>query len=456
MDNKALTRRSLLAGLITAPSLAYAAPKTLLANADFRGGLDASQFGVQPGEQDRSAKAFNRMLKEASARNMPVFLPPGRYFVSDIELPENIQISGVPGESRLVYSGDGSFMRSVGAKRITLSNLVVDGANRWLADDQPGLMTFHETGKLSIENCEITGAQKFAIWAERCAGRITGNAISGAAESAVFAVECRDFAIRDNEVADCGNGGILVHRWAKGFDGTVVAGNRVSRIRANSGGTGECGNGINVYRADDVQISNNFVTDCAFTAIRSNAGSNVQITGNHCLKSGETAIYSEFGFDGAMISNNFIDGAANGILSVNFNEGGRLAVINGNIIRNLKLTAPYEQEDAWFGIGIEAESDAVVSANLIEGAPRWGMLIGWGPYLRDVNVTGNVIRKAPVGIAATVVEGSGHAVIRQNLFSGITEAAVAGYRWIDKVTGDLTKTGAESFSHLDLGENRIS
>jgi putative cofactor-binding repeat protein len=84
------------------------------------------------------------------------------------------------------------------------------------------------------------------------------------------------------------------------------------------------------------------------------------------------------------------------------------------------------------------------------------MLIGWGPYLRDVNVTGNVIRKAPVGIAATVVEGAGHAAIRQNLFSDISDAAVAGYRWAEKITGDLSKPEAEVFAHLDVGENRIS
>ena len=182
----------------------------------------------------------------------------------------------------------------------------------------------------------------------------------------------------------------------------------------------------------------------------------VEHFGNQCLGSGETAIYSEFGFDGAVISNNIIDGAANGILSVNFNEGGRLAVISGNLIRNLKLTAPYEQGDAFFGIGIEAESDASVMGNVVENAPRWGMLVGWGPYLRDVNVTGNVIRNATVGIAATVVEGAKQALIRQNIFSGIKEEAIAGYRWIEKVTGDLTKGGAEDFPHLDISDNRVA
>ena len=452
-----ITRRSLLAGLATLPVATQAKSRdALFAAADFRGGLDASHYGVVPDALGADAKAFNRLLRDASARNMPVFLPPGIYRLSNIDLPANIRISGVPGATKLAYSGEGQFMRAMGSKRVALTDITIDGANRWLGDNQPGLMTFQQVENLTIERCEILGAQKFAVWAERCGGRIDGNTISGAVASAVYAVECRDFAIRDNVVMDCGDGGILVHRWTKGHDGTIVTGNRISRILAKSGGTGEYGNGVNVFRADGVQIANNYVSDCAFTAIRSNAGSNVQITGNQCLASGETAIYSEFGFDGAMISNNIIDGAANGILSVNFNEGGRLAVISGNLIRNLKLTAPYEQDGAFFGIGIEAESDASVMGNVIENAPRWGMLIGWGPYLRDVNVTGNVIRNATVGIAATVVEGAGQASIRQNIFSGIKEQAIAGYRWVEKVTNDLTLAGAETFAHLDIEANRVS
>ena len=454
---RTITRRSLLAGLAALPVAAQAkSSDPLFSSADFRGALDASHYGVTPDALGADARAFNRLLREASQRNMPVFLPPGIYRLSDIELPPSIRISGVPDATRLVYSGEGSFMRAVGAKRVALTDLTIDGANRWLGDTQPGLMTFQNVETLSLERCEILGAQKFAVWAERCGGRIDGNNISGAVASAVYAVECKDFAIRDNIVSDCGDGGILVHRWTKGHDGTIVTGNRISRILAKSGGTGEYGNGINVFRADGVQIANNYVSDCAFTAIRSNAGSNVQINSNQCLGSGETAIYSEFGFDGAVISNNIIDDAANGILSVNFNEGGRLAVISGNLIRNLKLTAPYEQEDAVFGIGIEAESDASVTGNVIENAPRWGMLIGWGPYLRDVNVTGNVIRNAPVGIAATVVEGAKQASIRQNIFSGISDAAVAGYRWIEKVTGDLAIEGAAEFPHLDIADNRVA
>ena len=98
---------------------------------------------------------------------------------------------------------------------------------------------------------------------------------------------------------------------------------------------GQWGNGINVFRAGNVMVSNNMVSDCAFSAIRSNAGNDVQITGNTCLRSGETSIYSEFEFNGAVINNNIIDGGGRGISIANFLQGGRLAVVSGNLIRNI-------------------------------------------------------------------------------------------------------------------------
>ena len=50
---------------------------------------------------------------------------------------------------------------------------------------------------------------------------------------------------------------------------------------------------------------------------------------------GEVALYAEFGFEGALIASNIVEAAATGISVTNFNEGGRLAVVQGNLIRNL-------------------------------------------------------------------------------------------------------------------------
>jgi hypothetical protein len=84
------------------------------------------------------------------------------------------------------------------------------------------------------------------------------------------------------------------------------------------------------------------------------------------------------------------------------------------------------------------------------------MLLGWGPYGRNVTATGNAIRKAGVGCAVTVVEGASNILVRDNSFADITEAAIAGYRWIEKVTGDLAIDGADKFPHLNIGGNQLS
>ncbi len=422
-------------------------------NVDLRGAIDASAFGVRPGGGDRKSKAFSKLLKEAAAREQPVFLPPGDYVVSNVDLPDNTRLTGVPGATRILYGGDGYLFACQEARSIRLENLVLDGGNRWLDDTVEGLVHLSGTGAVTIENCEIKGSSKSALYLERCGGRIEKNRVSGAADYAIYAIESAALSIAANTVLDCANGGILVHRWSKGPDGTMVTANRVAGISARSGGTGEYGNGINVFRADNVMVTNNHVSDCAFSAIRSNAGSNVQISGNTCLASGETAIYSEFGFEGAIVSGNLIDGAANGILIVNFNEGGRLATVTGNVVRNLRLEGPYVHDGAGFGFGIAVEADTVVSGNTIENAPKYGLMLGWGPYMRGLVVNGNLVRQAPVGCAVTVVEGAGAALVSGNVFSETPQGAIAGYRWNERATGELAD-GAERFAHLTIERNR--
>jgi uncharacterized secreted repeat protein (TIGR03808 family) len=150
-----------------------------------------------------------------------------------------------------------------------------------------------------------------------------------------------------------------------------------------------------------------------------------------------------------------VDGAANGISIANFNEGGRLAVVSNNIVRNISPTGPYVHDSVGFGIGIGVEADTVVSNNVIENVPRWGMLIGWGPYLRNVSVTGNVIRDARIGCAVTVAEEPGDALISGNLFDGTPGGAIVGFRWHEAATKDLA-SGDDRFPHLTIEGNRAS
>ncbi|TGU92060.1 TIGR03808 family TAT-translocated repetitive protein [Mesorhizobium sp. M00.F.Ca.ET.151.01.1.1] len=435
---------------------AAAASLTGIEKASMRGSINAAELGVQPGTFDDQSKAFAKLLRDANGRDMPVFLPPGTYVVSNLSLPGRVRLSGVPGATRIVYGGDGHLFMAEQADHIELSGLVFDGANRSMGDYAQGLLDLRRVAHLVVDNCQITGSGKNGLALEHAVGRIERSDISGAADAGIYSVEAGGLAITGNTVSDCANGGILVHRWQAAEDGTMVTGNRVERIGARSGGTGQNGNGINAFRAGNVVISGNVVSGCAFSAIRANSSSNLQISGNTCLRSGETAVYSEFSFEGAVISNNIVDGAANGISIVNFNEGGRMGACSGNIVRNLSTSGPYTADPPGFGVGIAVEADTIASNNVIENAPLYGMSIGWGPYLRNVVATGNIIRKAGTGIVVSVVEGAGTAVISDNIIDGVSNGAVVGQRWAEPVTSDLTQTSSSGYAHLTVERNRVS
>ena len=207
----------------------------------------------------------------------------------------------------------------------------------------------------------------------------------------------------------------------------MVIDNRLEHIESRQGGSGQYGNAINVFRAGNVIVRGNRIRDCAFSAVRGNAASNLQVQGNSISDAREVAIYAEFGFEGALIANNTIEGAAIGISVTNFNEGGRLAVVQGNLIRNLLPRRPAGTDPGdGGGIGISVEADTTVSGNVIENAPTAGIMLGWGPHLRDVAVTGNVVRKVGIGIGASVAPGAGTALIANNVISESRGGAVVG------------------------------
>ncbi|MER8907208.1 TIGR03808 family TAT-translocated repetitive protein [Mesorhizobium sp. M0854] len=457
-----LNRRTLLAQTtgfaIMGLSLGKAAGKNLpgIEKAAMRGAINATELGVRPGALDDQSKAFTKLLRDAHDRDMPVFLPPGIYIVSNLSLPGRVRLSGVPGASRIVYGGNGHLIMAERAEHIELSGLVFDGSNRWMGDYTQGLLDLRRIAHLVVDNCQMTGSGKNGLALEHAWGRIQRSEISGAADAGIYSVEADGLEISGNSVSDCANGGILVHRWQAAEDGTIVSGNRIERIQARGGGTGQNGNGINAFRAGNVIISGNIVSDCAFSAIRANSSSNLQITGNTCSRSGETAVYSEFSFEGAVIGNNIVDGAANGISIVNFNEGGRMGVCSGNIVRNLSTSGPYPADAPGFGDGISVEADTIVSGNVIENAPLYGMQIGWGPFMRNVVATGNIVRKAGTGIAVSVVEGAGTAIISDNVIDGVQNRAIVGQCWAERVTGDLAASGNAGYAHLTVERNHVS
>ena len=136
--------------------------------------------------------------------------------------------------------------------------------------------------------------------------------------------------------------------------------------------------------------------------------------------------------------------------------GGRIAVVQGNIIRNLLPKRPVGTDpNDGAGIGIYVEADSAVTGNVIENAPTFGIVAGWGKYLRDVAISGNVIRKAFAGIGVSVAAGAGTALVNNNMISETPRGAVVGLDHARPVTTDLSVGGAQQFAQLVVGANAV-
>ena len=308
---------------------------------------------------------------------------------------------------------------------------------------------------MRVSDCEIIGAGANGVTLLGCTGEVTHTTITGAADNALFCNDSGGLLIAFNTIAKSGNGGIRIWQSTKGHDGSLIADNHIDDTGARAGGDGQNGNAINVFRAAAVIVRGNHIRNAAFSAIRGNAASNIQIIGNNCGAVAEVAIYAEFDFDGAVIASNIVDGAALGVAVTNFNNGGRLAVVQGNLIRNLTPRRPQGGADA-AGVGIGVEADTAVTGNVIENAPFMGISVGAGRYLREVAVSGNVVRKTGIGIGVSVAAGAGTAALTGNTIADARRGAIVGMDWHKAVTGDLALAGAERYPNLRISGNQVS
>ncbi|HJY17624.1 MAG TPA: TIGR03808 family TAT-translocated repetitive protein [Xanthobacteraceae bacterium] len=415
--------------------------------------IDATSLGVRPNADiDQSAMLQSAIARAAAAGSL-LRLPPGVYRAGALQLPPFAAIAGVIGSTRLIMTAGPSLLTATGSDYVSISGLVLDGNHVTLPDGR-GLVHLTQGRALRLIDCMIINAGGNGVTLDAIAGQMTGITVIDAANHAIFSNDAAGLRVAGNTVQRAGNGGILVWRSKPGDDGTLVVDNRIEDVANKAGGSGQYGNAINVFRADNVIVRGNRIRNAAFSAVRGTSASNLQIVGNTCSGLGECAIYAEFGFEGAVIANNIVDGAAVGVSVTNFDKGGRLGVVQGNLIRNLVRQQP-PGSDPNDTIGISVEADTVVNGNIVESAKGVGIQAGWGSYLRDVTITANIVRNTDYGITVSVASGAGTAVIANNLVSGTPLGAIVGKEWAKTVTGDLSKEGAERYAQLSIDGNRV-
>jgi uncharacterized secreted repeat protein (TIGR03808 family) len=410
-------------------------------------GLDVTHFGVNPGSPDDQTNALQRAIDASAQARVPLWLPAGTYIAADLLLPSGAQLFGIRGATRLMLGHGASIVASSRADQVTLQGLVFDGREQFLPEGR-GLITLRNTRGVRILDCYIQESGGLGIALSGVEGEVAHTTIIGAAKRGIHANDSRGLVIINNTIFNCAGGGIAVSRDQRGDDGTQLTGNRVEQIRVAGDMRGD---GITVLRAANVVTADNRIRNCAASAVRAIEASNLHVRGNAVGAIGEIAILAEGSLEGAVISGNSVDSAGGGISVADRAQSGRLVVCQGNLVRNLRRGNPV----AGHGIGIAVEADSAITGNVIEGAPLAGILAGFGKNLRDVTVTGNMVRTAPIGIGVSAAPGAGSALVAHNLIAGATTGAVIGMEDGKAVTGDLARDETFRFAQITVSGNRV-
>lgn len=417
-------------------------------------GLEAAQFGLRAGSAEDQSRHLQAALVEAVKRDVPLIVAPGRYRIGNVVLPENARLIGVPGATQFIAAQAGPLLVARRIKRAAISGIVLDGLDIKLGQ-RGGLLNAEEVLDFALSDCEFANAGSVGVTLNRTAGRIERNRFRSMRESALFSLDSRGLSIEANTVEDCGNNGIQLWRSQAGDEQSLIRGNRINRIRNDAGGDGPNGNGISLFRAGGVVIEGNTLRDCALTFIRNNSGSAVQILGNQGRRCGETALYSEFAFEGAIIANNLVEDCAQGANITNLDHGGRLSVFANNIVRNAQKGLAPKGKELVGGIGVHVEAEAAVTGNVIENASEIGISLGWSWAMRNLVATGNVVRRSGIGISVSLVPKERNALIANNVISEAKLGAVVGTEYGKVVTGDLTKAEDKRAAGIRVEANSV-
>jgi uncharacterized secreted repeat protein (TIGR03808 family) len=414
--------------------------------------LLASDFGLVPGTDIDQSAILQKAIDAAAERGVPLFIAGGNYRVGNIQLGFRTTVIGQDGATTFFAIGAEPIFSATEVTDVTVRSIGFDGVGSGASDRHGGLLAFKKCSNLMLAAVSVSGSPGNGIYLDGCSGALSGCRIDKAGAAGIFAINSHELTIGQSQVTNCGNGGILVWQDQSGPDGTIVTGNHIARIAAEDGGTGENGNGINIFRADNVIVTDNVISDCAFSAVRANSTRDVAIRGNTCRNLHEVAIYSEFAFSGSVIANNVVDGAAAGISITNLDQGGKLAVCSGNVVRNIVLDSASSPGSQRYGIYAEAQT--AITGNSVDGVAGVGIAAGYGEFLDNVLIADNVISASDTGIGVSVAKGAGKVRIAGNMISGAKVRGIVGMRWDEVASSDLVSDAAQ-FPNVSIDGNIV-
>lgn len=437
-------------------------------------------------------------VNAAIAAGKSLYIAPGTYDVTNIGIGDPLRIFGTPGKVILRPASGAAYALYVGAfTDVVIEGIVFDGAGRTLVADA-GLATRSilavkraraAGSRIRITNCTFRNSPHAGLQIYAVSAHVSNCRFEGLVDG-VFVRDGDGVHIVDNDFVGNAGNAIYVDRenagtngvLTPGFDGTVISGNRIDTVtQSDPSSTGWEGNGVLLLKTSGVHVTDNVIKGCALSAVRANCCTDTVITGNSCQVIGETAIYMEAILSGitsvapghgAVVTGNLVDDAATGITLANFNFGGRLGVVHGNLLRNLvvkTVAAGTANQYSTGGTGVIVEGDVNVNGNVVESAARIGVVLGTNDFTDDLLCTDNLIRNSPIGIGFADTSPTGgrdaQIYIASNMVAHYTNdashGAIVPVSYAD-ATGYVRATGADigqsdtstAYSYVRVDRNR--
>lgn len=415
--------------------------------------LNAQTLGLKPNLSSDQSSILQAAIHQAAQQKLPLFIPAGSYVISDVNLIDQTQLIGSNGQTTLVQTDNQPILTAHNAADVKIESLNFEG--NLVSNGQSQLIAINQCKNFHLSQCQLYNGNGNGLDLYQSSGQIIQNIFRNLGQAAIVSNAGNGFTISQNEIYDMGNNGILIWQPENAKDGSIINQNRIYNISSNDGGSGQNGNGVNIFLANNVIASDNQFDNCYYSAVRINAGNDCQIINNNCTNIGEVALYAEFGFNAVIINNNLVDGAGSGISITNLNNDGHLAVCKGNLLRNINILHKAGQPNDSRNYGIAAEGDALIEGNVIENATQAGITGGYGQFLRNISVLNNMIKDCGYGIAASIARGAGKMAISNNSINNPLYGAIVGFEWEEATTDDLINEN-QSFdegSHENLHIN---
>ncbi len=198
---------------------------------------------LAPDDGRDQTSALQAAVDAAAEKDVPLVLPPGTFVVSDLRLHPGTRLVGAARATTIAYGGGEAFVTADKADGLVLEGITFDCAYKKFDTARgEGAVTLSRTKDLRLVDLDIRNSISIGLSLVECGGRINGVTISGALDAGLKSLDASGLDITGNTISDCGNNGILIWRSEEGEDGSVVSGNRISKIRNAAGGTGEYGN----------------------------------------------------------------------------------------------------------------------------------------------------------------------------------------------------------------------